>query len=137
MWQALTVGFGRLTLRLPRSTVQKNKDTVLVVLHPAEDEQKLYAKKLEEEVGERTAELSRLSHETRQILEAASDGIIGIDIEGRVTFANPTAAEILDRDVHALKGMSVDGAFVLGTGSADPGASLPLRVWPEKNRLFS
>lgn len=93
----------------------------------AENAQKLYAAKLEEEVNVRTAELSRLSQETRQILESANEGIIGIDLDGKITLANPTAAEILDRDMHALKGMSVDGACVFGTGSSNAGEPLPLR----------
>jgi PAS domain S-box-containing protein len=94
----------------------------------AEDAQKIYAAKLEEDVSARTAELRSLSRQTRQILEAANEGIIGIDLEGRITMANPTAAEILDRDLSALKGMSVDGAFILGTGSDHAGESLALKA---------
>ena len=93
----------------------------------AEDAQKLYATRLEEEVGARTEELKRLSQETSQVLDAANDGIIGIDLEGKITLANPTAAEILDRDVNALQGMSVDDAFIVGTGAQSAGEPLPLK----------
>ena len=99
----------------------------ITVRKAAEDAQKLYATQLEEEVSARTTEMGRLSQETRQILEAANEGIIGIDLKGHITLANPTAAEILDRDLHALKGMSVDGAFVIGTGVPNAGESLPLK----------
>lgn len=92
----------------------------------AEEAQKVYAAKLEGEVHAQTAELRRLSRQTRQILEAANEGIIGIDVDGSITMANPTAAEILDRDLSALRGMTIEGAFILGTGSDSPGTSLPL-----------
>ena len=114
--------------------LQQGTDTQFIIVtrditerKAAEDAQKLYAAKLEEEVSARTAELDWLSQETRQILEAANEGIIGIDLEGRITLANPTAAEILDRDIHALNEMSVDGAFILGTGAQGAGDPLPLK----------
>ena len=101
-----------------------------------EDAQKLNAARLEEEVSARTEEFSRLSRETSQILQAANEGIIGIDLDGRITLANPTAAEILDRDVNALKGMSVDGAFILGTGSQNAGQPLPLKEQLENGPYY-
>lgn len=91
-----------------------------------EDAQRTYAKKLEDEVNAQTAELRRLSRQTRQILEAANEGIVGVDLNGQITMANPTAAEILDRDLSALRSMSIDGAFILGAGNNNAGESLAL-----------
>lgn len=47
---------------------------------------------LEQRVEERTRELRRLSQQTAQVLNSASEGIIGLDRDGRITFVNPTAA---------------------------------------------
>lgn len=98
----------------------------------AEEAQKEYASKLEEDVSAQTEELRRLSRQTRQIIDAANEGIIGVDLEGHITMANPTAGEILDRDLSALRGMSIDGAFILGTGSDKAGEPLP--VWSDMQR---
>ncbi len=95
----------------------------------AEQAQKLYAARLEEAVEARTAELRKLSRQTRQILEAANEGIIGISPDGKITMANPTAAEILDRDLGALKTMTIEGAFIVGTGA--PNAGEPLDIRPQ------
>lgn len=115
------------------TSVQRGADSLFTVVvrditqrKESEAAQRDYAAKLEGEVNARTAELRRLSRQTRQILEAANEGIVSIDLDGRITMANPTAAEILDRDLSALKGMSIDGAFILGTGSDKAGESLAL-----------
>lgn len=98
----------------------------------AEEAQKEYASKLEEDVSAQTEELRRLSRQTRQIIDAANEGIIGVDLEGHITIANPTAGEILDRDLSALRGMSIDKAFILGPGNVNAGQPLP--VWSDMQR---
>lgn len=102
----------------------------------AEQAHQVYAARLQEEVPERTAELQNLSRQTRQILEAANEGIVSIALDGQVTMANPTAAEILDRDLGALKTMSIDGAFVYGAGHPDAGMPLNLRAQLEKGPSY-
>src|SRR3546814_20964704 len=42
------------------------------------------------------------------ILGAAADGIVGVDAEGLVTFANPAAAPLLGRRLEEMIGHSVD-----------------------------
>ena len=108
----------------------KNRDRVLVTLRPVKASTEPAAPKPTSD--SQTEELQRLSRQTRQIIEAASEGIIGVNLEGRITLANPTAAEILDRDLHALPGMSIDGAFIYGTGTDNAGQPLPL--WSEMQR---
>lgn len=56
----------------------------------------------ERTVEERTADLRRLAHRTQMILDAAGDGIYGVDLQGRVTFANPAAARLLEVPVERL-----------------------------------
>lgn len=47
-----------------------------------------------------------LSRQTKLILDTAAEGIFGVDTLGTVTFANPAAASILDRQVEDLIGHS-------------------------------
>lgn len=115
------------------TSLQQGADSLFTVVvrditqrKAAEESQRMYATKLEAEVNAQTAELRRLSRQTRQILEAANEGIIGVDLDGHITMANPTAAEILDRDLSALRGMSIDGAFILGAGNDNAGEPLAL-----------
>lgn len=82
----------------------------------AEESLLAYQNHLEELVGERTAELTDLNTQLKQevfdraqaekalervtrryelILESTGEGICGIDRQGRLTFANPAAAQIL------------------------------------------
>src|SRR3546814_14818387 len=42
------------------------------------------------------------------ILGAAADGIVGVDAEGLVTFANPAAARLLGRRLEEMIGHSVE-----------------------------
>jgi PAS domain S-box-containing protein len=40
-------------------------------------------------------ELKQLSHKNQMILDAAGEGIYGLDLEGRATFVNPAAAQMI------------------------------------------
>ena len=48
--------------------------------------------------------LTRLSRQHQLILEAAGEGIYGVDWQGKVTFINPAAAQMLGWEVEALIG---------------------------------
>lgn len=52
-------------------------------------------------------ELSRQQRQTEMILRAASEGIIGIDVEGHIVLANPAAARILRHRASDLGGKNV------------------------------
>ncbi len=73
--------------------------------------------KLEEKVKERTSELEQQQNmlkdeeeKFRLLLESVGEGIFGLDTNGRVTFANPTAEkllgfikdEMMQKDIHSL-----------------------------------
>ncbi len=77
-------------------------------------------------------ELKELSHRNQLILDAAGEGIFGLDLEGKTTFVNPSAArmlgweagEIIGRSVHAV----VHGG---GRGQASHGPdSCPIEASP-------
>ncbi len=65
---------------------------------------------LEQRVQERTLELERMSRQNQLVLNAISEGIFGLDRQGRTTFVNPvaqkllgyTAEELIGKNHHAL-----------------------------------
>ena len=57
-----------------------------------------------EQFKRQALELGRLSRQNQLILNAAADGVAGVDLEGKATFANPAAARMLGRDAEAIKG---------------------------------
>nr|WP_281376962.1 PAS domain S-box protein [Deinobacterium chartae] len=59
---------------------------------------------LERRVRDRTFELEQLAAFNRLILEAAGEGIVGLDLNGQVSFANPAAAAMTGRMVSELVG---------------------------------
>lgn len=67
-------------------------------------------------------------HQTSQILSAATNGIVAVDTDGIITLANPAAADLLNRDVTAMKGVNLQRAFVYGSGHPDAGEPLPLML---------
>ena len=71
-------------------------------------------------------DLARIGSMTTQVLDAASNGIIAVDVNGKVAFANAAAGEILNREAVAMVGVNVERFFVLGAGHADAGQPLPL-----------
>src|SRR5687767_3225588 len=50
---------------------------------------------------EKTQELERLSRQNELILNSAADGVVGVALDGTVTFANPSAIEISGRSARA------------------------------------
>src|SRR5688572_19888006 len=65
--------------------------------------------------------------QTALILEAAGEGIFGLDMDGRIIFINPAAATMLDVEASKVIGMPVE--TVLRQLEAE-GAPIPLEEWP-------
>jgi diguanylate cyclase (GGDEF)-like protein/PAS domain S-box-containing protein len=66
------------------------------------------------------------SNFTAQILGAASNGIVALDVKGDITLANPAAADLLNRDAAAMQGMPAERVFVYGSGHAQAGTPIPI-----------
>ncbi len=52
-------------------------------------------------------ELRRLHLFNRMVLDSAGEGIVGLDREGRVAFANPVAEQLFGREVSTMVGLSL------------------------------
>lgn len=55
-------------------------------------------------------ELARSKRQNQQILDSAGEGICGLDADGRITFINPAAAELLGHRRESLVGKSLHDA---------------------------
>ena len=56
--------------------------------------------------------ITRLQHRQRLILDAVGEGIIGLDVEGRISFANPTAGAMLGREEESLIGLPLQEVWL-------------------------
>ena len=56
-----------------------------------------------------TSELSRLSRQNELILNSAADGVIGVGLDGTVTFVNPAASRMIGRTAARLVGTELHG----------------------------
>lgn len=92
----------------------------------AEAAERHHKQELELKVEERTRDLRRLTRETQGILDSAGDGIVGLDMDGVVTFANPAAAAMLKREGELL-GRPAAEIFCYGTGRRR-GRGVPVRA---------
>jgi diguanylate cyclase (GGDEF)-like protein/PAS domain S-box-containing protein len=71
-------------------------------------------------------EPGRALQQASQILAAAAHGIVAATPGGVITLANPAAADLLNRDAGAMVGLSLERAFVYGSGHPQAGKPLPL-----------
>jgi PAS domain S-box-containing protein len=77
---------------------------------------------LELHVEERNQQLQKLQREYALILNSAGEGICGLDIEGRLTFANPAAAKMVGSSVGKLVGRPAREVFPHLGDRREPGA---------------
>ncbi len=92
---------------------------------------------LEDKVQERTAalweyqkELEETEERTRLLLESVRDGIFGVDLDGRVTFINPAALQMLGYKADEMMGQEVHSLIhhSHGDGSDFPVEDCPMRA---------
>lgn len=76
-----------------------------------EEELARHRQYLEVLVKDRTRELREAQQQTELILHCVEEGICGLDLEGRITFVNPFAAELLRWDPVSLLGCDAHAAF--------------------------
>ncbi len=98
----LVMGFVRLLVL--SLEINSERERAAQALQSAHDE-------LEARVVERTAALERLSRQNESILNAAGDGIYGVDRESRITFVNPATARLTGYDVEDLRGRRAHGTI--------------------------
>lgn len=60
-----------------------------------------------EELKAQTYELRKLNRQTQLILDNTAEGVIGVDRNGKATFVNPAASQMMDRPVDAIVGSDV------------------------------
>ncbi len=81
---------------------------------------------LERRVEERTLELHHLSRQNEQILNSASEGILGLDESNVIIFANPAAAAMTGWSVQELSGRKAEDLLsYLPLGGHDPAQPAP------------
>ncbi len=68
-----------------------------------------------------TSELSRLSRQNELILNSAADGVIGVALDGTVTFVNPSASRMIGRTAGRLVGVDLH-AMLHPAGTENLGA---------------
>ncbi|MCD4525171.1 ATP-binding protein [Nocardioides sp. cx-173] len=66
---------------------------------------------LEQRVAHQTAGLRRLARANEVLITSVGDGVYGVDSEGRVTFANPSAARMLGWSTEELQGQRAHERF--------------------------
>ena len=82
---------------------------------------------LNKELEQRMSEVSFSEDRTKQILETLSEGLYGIDDEGRITFANPSACRMLGYEQDELIGKD---SHILFHHSRPDGTPYPLEECP-------
>ncbi len=76
-----------------------------------ESELDTYRHHLEELVEKRTAELITTEAKATHLLQSSSDGLYGVDLEGRITFINTAACQLLGRTPEDVIGKSAHALF--------------------------
>ncbi len=114
--------------------IEESKRERAVAISLAEDanrsraEIELYKDRLELLVQERTDELRVSEERSRLILGSISEGIFGLDREGRITFVNPAVSAILGYSEEELLGKQVHAAvhYAYPDGSEFPMTKCPV-----------
>jgi PAS domain S-box-containing protein len=76
-----------------------------------EEELNRHRAHLEDLVKERTSELAKAKRRNELILNSVGDGICGMDLDGRITFVNPSAAQLIGWAPEELIGRSAHDTF--------------------------
>jgi len=94
---------------------------------------------LQKRVQERTMELELLSRQNEQILNSASEGIIGLDGKNIITFVNPAAAEMTGWRVIEMIGKPADAMLnyvpVNGSGQAEQNSDSLMALMPQRDMV--
>jgi PAS domain S-box-containing protein len=75
---------------------------------------------LERRVAEQTAGLRRLARQNEVLITSVGDGVYGVDAAGRITFINPSAAQMLGSSAKELRGQHAHDRFHAPDGDGVP-----------------
>jgi two-component system sensor histidine kinase/response regulator len=126
----------------PSTRVGLLLDEMPAVIAPILEVQRrnLRTERLARELLAQTEELGRKEEELRRLLESTSEGIYGIDLAGRITFANAAAARLLGYAAPAdLIGLPSHESlhYQHPDGSPYPVAECPIVLSLRENRSFA
>src|SRR5437879_4528911 len=85
------------------------------------------------------ASARRPTRQDQRILDAAPQGIVGLDIDGRITFANSAAAAMMGSTAEELEGQPIRTHMQFSGSSRTGGLELPLGAescWREDGTSF-
>ncbi|MDP2314539.1 MAG: AAA family ATPase [Pseudomonadota bacterium] len=127
------------------SALHENAELLSIVevraaeLRVAHDALQAHSRLLEDAVRARTGELDALTRLQAAVLDALSEGVCGIGDDGRITFANAAAGQLLGTAVPDLVGATFHGRFHVPEGEARRpcplcDASTPLQDVPARLR---
>jgi PAS domain S-box-containing protein len=108
---------------LAGSTFERLKNEVELNRHRAH---------LEELVKGRTAELTKATRQNELILHSVGEGICGLDVDGNITFINPSAARIIGWDPEESIGRNAHATF---HHTRPDGCSYPVEECPVHSAL--
>lgn len=81
------------------------------------------------EQNEQINQIYKLSNQQELILNSVSEGIVGVDLEGRTIFANPSAARMLGYDISEMVGQKQLLAFEQSGPDGSPIMSGGTPIW--------
>jgi hypothetical protein len=104
----------------------------ITVRKQAEVERDKYRQQLEALVAQRTVELQQTEAKATHIIESSADGLYGIDKQGKITFINPAACDMLGHTAERIIGQQAHALF---HHSRPDGSHYPARECPASESL--
>jgi diguanylate cyclase (GGDEF)-like protein/PAS domain S-box-containing protein len=96
------------------------------LLRPLTGKLIVHTDELEREICEKTATLDAERHRNNLILQAVGEGVLGLDAQERISFANPAALHMVDYSADDLIGQPVHILRYAATASANGGSVHPV-----------
>jgi diguanylate cyclase (GGDEF)-like protein len=94
-------------------------------------------KKAEELAANARNELNYTNKKLEALLKSAGEGVLGVDANGTIDFANPYAAELLETDVKRLIGAKLESLFIVKDGEQQKTSEKQHRNFMKMNEALS
>jgi diguanylate cyclase (GGDEF)-like protein/PAS domain S-box-containing protein len=92
-------------------------------------------RELEQLTATTQRELEESNSRMQALLQSAGDGVLGLESDGRISFANPRAGALLDIDHELLNGRNIQDFFLPSEESPDDG--IPLEAADAKQSVLA